>query len=113
MDQKIIAFEKLLTEAVEKFLADGGRLRAKSFGSVKLKSACPLRVLLFDLSAKLGIISLEWTELLGAETNLLFSKKELWNFVFGYDQVPSRFQDHEFYELGLRFREKYPPLPEE
>lgn len=113
MSTKTEILEGLLTTVVESFLKSGKKLQSNSFGSVASGCACPLEVLLASVAkTEAGVHVGEGAELLSKTTNLLFSRGELWEFVYGYDNAPD-FRITEFYSLGQKFRSKYPPHNEQ
>lgn len=108
MDQKIIAFEQLMSAAVDKYLAVGGKLVSRSFGCVDVGFACPLTVLMTDLSGEHEILQ-TGKYLLKSRTNLDYSDSDLWEFVYGYDNNFLHRSDSLFYAFGEKMRGKYPP----
>lgn len=100
----IIKLEELLTKKVDEFLANGGKLVARRFGSRSSGCCCPISVLGWEgygelrrfLSALTGI---DVPEFVGSA------------FISGYDGIGDALDavNSAAYQLGVRFRKKYPP----
>lgn len=106
--EQIGIFENKITEAIDQYLATGGKLIAGSFGTFDHNDQ---KMCMCPISCLIGMGFLGFKNRISRKMGFQFTESNMWDFVDGFDHrkwCPESMNER-LYQLGKKLREKYLP----
>jgi hypothetical protein len=103
-------FERKITAAIKTHLANGGELRAGSFG--RGTCLCPITCLVGCPGDWNGFTNTTtWWYMVSKTCGVPFSQNDMWQFIYGFDSDIEKPQSRaKLHLLGRKLRAKYLPI---